>query len=376
MLEYGICINSEIKFYDNYDIESTGFLLNYRDKTYLISITHNEPINNFNIKGRYELIPLIRPVWNELIIFDGENIKNNNNNIFVFEKLVTSIPKNDILFMYNKSDCINLLVDSVESIKLYSFCPIPSITMIKCLVTTNSKKIIKSLSGSPVFDNKNNLVGIFSKVLKINNNFYVYVIPSYYLQKTFEKINNNNIYFIKYLGDINKINNYNIDIIDKTKNNYDIYHPSLKVKVKLDSYLVLEGDLDMNLKINDNEEINYIDSDYILRLDLNVELIKENNKYLINASLLNLIKRINNEDDLYILLLAYFELSWQNEKKKSYFILNKKEKGIKYDKINVKNINNNNKFNSIFNTIKNINNNNNMYIELIINKKSEYIHLS
>jgi hypothetical protein len=87
------------------------------------------------------------------------------------------------------------------------------------------------LSGSPVYINEK-VIGILSKINLVDN--IIYIIPIYLAIKTLEKYDNDNVYWMN-IKNIKKINAFNV------KDN-EIYHPTLKINIPLNTYFLLEGD--------------------------------------------------------------------------------------------------------------------------------------
>ena len=93
-------------------------------------------------------------------------------------------------------------------------------------------------SGKPIYDKNKNLVGIFAK--KEGN--FVYVIPTIYILKSIEKVDNSNSYS---LTDLNLIKKVNHSIVK----NKCIYYSNFKSTIYLETYLLLEGDKNKKVTI-------------------------------------------------------------------------------------------------------------------------------
>ena len=123
-----------------------------------------------------------------VIVFNTENLIINETNIL--KKMRIKLPPTNER-VYLNSDVI-LSIASMQSINLHHLPTNPSVLYIYANVLSGT--IIKSMSGSAIYDNNNRLVGILSKTHEINGHVFAVIIPAYYLYKTFSKLNNNAIY--------------------------------------------------------------------------------------------------------------------------------------------------------------------------------------
>ena len=144
-------------------------------------------------------------------------------------------------------------------------------------------------SGSPIYDEDKKLVGVISKIKKN----HIYVIPTIYICNSLDKKDNSNIYMISE-RDPKSIEKYII------KNN-NIYHPSLKTYIDKDTFLILEGDKNKQVVIN-NIKVEYINSNSCIN---NTNIIINENKISITTGLLNILKLISKE--LLLLIFKNFE---------------------------------------------------------------------
>ena len=282
-----------------------GFILNFSNHDYIISIHHNLPIDNI-YEGTNSLNILINSCWSETLILDNNLLDLSKYKINKYYQ--NKLPKpNDILEL-KKSEFdikINQSATMVYKLKVinYDFHPfdniqsdylIPYITVIFC--NDNIDNII-GLSGAPIFIN-HKLVGIFSKyncVTKIG-----YILPIYIIIKNLIKNNNNNIYTItEDYDNIIKINSYNI------KSNY-VYNSSLKINIPLTTYILIEGDENKYVNIRYKNKFQDIVDNTVIYLPTNkLDISNESSlitmnisniiNYKLNSRLLSLILKLNKQ---------------------------------------------------------------------------------
>lgn len=258
------------------------FIINHEKINYIVSVHHGLPINDY--KYNNNLLQLNnqgiqiykQPIWNELIIFKTENVIIDETNIF--KKLRIKLPSTNER-VYLNSDVI-LSIATTQSINLHHLPTNPSVIYIYANVISGT--IIKSMSGSAIYDNANRLVGILSKTHELNGQIFAVIIPAYYLYKSLIKINNNAIYNLDTNDEITKINNFNV------KNNM-VFHSSLSINMKLDCFYMLEGDDNYQININNGTLVNFRDIKSNLYINNNQSIEKIDDNYLINISLLKYI---------------------------------------------------------------------------------------
>ena len=258
------------------------FIINHEKINYIVSVHHGLPINDYKYNNNLlqlnnqEIQIYKQPIWNELIIFNTENIIIDETNIF--KKLRIKLPSINEHVHLN-SDVI-LSIATTQSINLHHLPTNPSVIYIYANVISGT--IIKSMSGSAIYDNANRLVGILSKIHEINGQIFAVIIPAYYLYKSLIKINNNAIYNLDTTDEITKINNFNV------KNNM-VFHSSLSINMKLDCFYMLEGDDNYQININNGTLVNFRDIKSNLYINNNQCIEKLDDNYLINISLLKYI---------------------------------------------------------------------------------------
>jgi len=258
------------------------FIINHEKMNYIVSVHHGLPFSDYTYNN-YELEIHKQPIWNELIIFNTENIINDNINIY--KKLRIKLPTINERVYINDSEII-LSIATSESINLHHLPTNPSVIYIYARVLSGT--IIKSMSGSAVYDNNNKLIGVLSKTRDLNGQKFALIIPAYYLYKTLTKINNNAIYNLDTSEELTKINNFNV------KNNM-VFHSSLSINMKLDCFYMLEGDDNYQININNGTLVNFRDIKSELYINNNHFIEKLNDDYLLNISLLKYFDMCFNE---------------------------------------------------------------------------------
>ena len=168
---------------------------------------------------------------------------------------------------------------------------IPFFPRIIYYILESTEEIIKEGdSGKPVYDINNNLVGIVCK--SFGNK--VFILPVIYLIKTLEKKDNKNLYYLEDGEKIKRINKYYLK-------DMKIYYPILNMKISMDVYCVLEGDINKREYIVIDKElvkkeysVYNIKKDTNIEIDINFRIDDKQCKYLVvNNVLLNYLKLIN-----------------------------------------------------------------------------------
>jgi hypothetical protein len=200
--------------------ESSFFTVSYDKKTFGISLHHDYPIESATFNGENIKIHIFSN-WNEIILYNIDGIKINKKTHF--NKFSLKIPSSNSVYFNHFNKDYNLKYSHIEylPLKMISSNPLLMYYVFKV------KKRVDIKSGDPIIDENNKLVGIFSK-LEGNN---LYVIPSVYILKTFEK--SNPYYLDTDITQITKINNYKI----KNKN---IFYRKIGIPIPVSAYLLLE----------------------------------------------------------------------------------------------------------------------------------------
>jgi hypothetical protein len=259
-------------------IETNTFLIKRNKSTFLISTHGFLPIKN-NIQFKDEKLKIcINSKWNELLILKSDNVITD---LRLFKKLKLKIPNNGS-YAFLKGDKVTI-EDKVFA--NYAFLPnYPQLVYIK--IKTNRPS--QYLSGTPLSDNTDSLVGVVS----FSDKNYVYCLPSYYITKTFEK--KNNILLPEIDDTITRINRHYV------KNNM-IYNPYLGLNIPLSAYLLLEADRQTEVSvIRDNEDVNIFDINFIeysgpTLIENSRKLIVRNKYYELSTVSLHLLKKYNPE---------------------------------------------------------------------------------
>ena len=298
------------------DIYIKGFILNYNNKKYIITLHQNLPINNVLLNNdnttNDTLNILINSCWNELLIL--EYIKTNFYREYnSYNKTQYKLPNiNDILYLNYNFVNYNL---NITEITFISFNNIDENMLLPFIIANiiNFNKNLIELIGLPVLLN-NKLIGIITKINNKNNN--IFILPVYIIIKTLLKKDNNNIYILNNYENIKKINS---NIIH---NNNIIYHNKLKYKIPLYTYFLLEGDFNKIINITLISDtitiIQNIFKKYMLKItnEMNI-IINEEKSYKITSRLLSLIRYYSKDN---ILLSELFEIINNNVDNDSIWI--------------------------------------------------------
>lgn len=285
---------TNIRPYD-LQLEAKGFYIRYKKNTYFITLNHGFSIKEMTI-NKEDICDYTNCLWNE-IVFCKKTCEKGQ---FVFSsflvKQIDSIGKffiNNTELKYIENEYLPLNMLPENPLNLYY----------KFEIIDINADIGEGLSGSAIYDNKKRLVGIFSKI----ENNYIYVIPTYYILKSLDKDDNNNIYTIN--KDIRNIKKIDFNLIKNNK----IYHNSLKINIPIDCFL--------NLELDKNKKLNIIEYGKNKIIKASIFKTKFNNsfEYTIND---NTIKCSSS-------FLRYLkEIHFDELKKNFKFILNKKKFNI------------------------------------------------
>ena len=262
-----------------------GFILNYMNKNYVITVHHNLPIDSVLHENSVEIVR--NSGWSEILICSTNEL--NLREYKINRSIKNTIPKNNETLIL-KSD-----IDYEMRTIGYDFLPFDNIHENLLIPYIKAKFItcvdrVQGLSGSPIFMN-NKLVGIFSKYNMQDQS--AYIIPIYLVIKNLEKVDFVNIYCSPTI-DINKINSYNV------KENM-IYHPTLKINVPVSTYFILEGDINCRFVIQSG--IDYRTYDSLPTMNIEMDIINKDDQYKINFRLLTLINKFNTSKEIIMQLL-------------------------------------------------------------------------
>jgi len=287
----------------NFNIVLSGFNFYYKGITYIVTVHHGLPINNSFLKEQ-KLTLIHNCIWNELLILSTESFSADNIN----KKHKYKIPNKEELYIKNKNNIITIMNKDPVFIQLHEIPTNPPTIYLNCDIISGD--VEESMSGSPVFDKNNYLVGILSKKNDLERS--VYIIPIYILIKTLIKKNNNAIFDIDYNDEIKKINGSPIK-------NCMILHKLLNISIPIPTYLMIEGDDDEEIKINKQIIVKYYNINDELHISNASNLIFKNNKYELSIRFLKLIKLYFSD-----IVPKIFEYIQQNYKYKMYIYINKK----------------------------------------------------
>jgi hypothetical protein len=268
-----------------------SFVLNYQKTNYIISVHHNLPIESvYNAFGQ-KLNIKVNSCWSEVLIIDTNDIVLTD--MIINYKIQNKIPKEGQKITINT--CKGRFQSIVIDHDIIPFDNFSGNLMIPYIRSKLNESIddLSGLSGSPVFiDDK--LIGIFSKFDTIDS--IAYIIPIYFVIKNIIKKDNTHIYGLTTEFKINKINSYNI------KDNL-IYHPTLKIKIPIDTFLMIECDAKKTFYINSSYTM--ISKPIKLNISNESYIVNKQLEYKINSRLLNLLKNFNVNEQSIICLLNH-----------------------------------------------------------------------
>jgi len=270
---------------------SSGFLFKYNGKIFLISVHHFKPIIDTFIGNTLEKKKLIHYkniLWNELQIFNCPEEKYISNT-----KIIKSYRSR---FNDEKSN-VNIYINNEKKTFIHNTYIIIYHTPIqKCIYNkilleeTYDETLIhkyKGLSGSPTFDDNDNLIGIFTKIEIIDNKIYGFILPTIYLIRSIEKKDNENLYYLNIENYNNlKIGKYDISL-DET-NKYQIYYQPINFKIPLEIFFSIEGDEDITCECKNTltQEAKKYEFNKYDNFDISLKIIKNNDTFKLNTGLI------------------------------------------------------------------------------------------
>ena len=269
---------------------SERFLFKYINQIYLISVHHFRPIIQTIIGSSDKTILRNKKniLWNELHVFNQPDEKYTLNT-----KIIKTFR---LRFNDNKSN-LNIYINNRKApfascgYNIIYHTPIQKSIYNKILLEENfTQEIIqkyKGLSGSPVFDDFDNLVGIFSKIKVIDDKLYGYVLPVIYLIKSLEKTDNENLYHLNIDSYDNlKIGKY--EVLQNDENIPKIYYHPINTKIPLDIFFSFEGDYDKNIMCKNlkNLQLKKYDFQKYDNFDISQNIIKKDDTFKLNTGLL------------------------------------------------------------------------------------------
>jgi hypothetical protein len=274
-----------------------SFVLNYKKINHLISVHHHLPIDTVSDAFDKKLKIKINSCWSEVLVMETDNIDLSKYSIY--SKFQNKLPKPGQAMFIKSND------QRYETTMFdYEFIPFDNINndwMIPYIRAKINQKIdnLSGLSGTPVFID-DTIIGVFSK-FDVRESL-AYIIPIYVIIKNLMKKDNTNIYGLPIDLKINKINSYNIT-------DGLIYHPTLKIKVPVNTFMMLEGDVNTKISVR-FDMTNIIISHMItkpIKLTISNEnyIVNKNLEYKLNPRLLNLIKNFNVNKQIIISLFNH-----------------------------------------------------------------------
>ena len=253
-----------------HSVRTRGFIYTRNKKNYVVTTHSFLPINRCITD---DLKFCISSNWNELLILKSKD-QTTKSNI----KLANKLPN---LGSIVSSPEIKAVVREICFFN-FGFLPnYPKTIYIKLKV----EKTNDIYPGTPFFDEQNRLVGISS----FTEDSYVYILPAYYLEKTFVKNNKLEIPDVD-----NKIVKINKNIVKGDT----IYNPYIGHTIPLSAYLVLESNRNLEFELEGKYEkiihknpncIEYKDKTLIPNKR---KILQKNNYYTLNCSLVHYLRLV------------------------------------------------------------------------------------
>ena len=296
-----------------FEIKTQGSIIYYQKRYYLITLHYGLPIKSIqdqinNITFTKDDFKLVQ--WNDLAYIDITLISKKyvTSNLFVFKQFVKkqiNVTSNYYFEDSFKNDFSGW--DNIVKYEMNEFFPInmipgnPSNMYYKMKLNKITHNL--NISGSPIYDSKNRLIGI----IYMQEDQYMYILPATYIIRTLDKKDNNTIYTFSNQDNIVKIGNNKV-----TKNKFSIqsiYSNKINTRVPLDCYFAFEGDIDIlctltlnnlldefsklsignPIKQNNIRKYNYSEFTNLL-IPNSFTIVIRDNKIQINSSLFHLMK--------------------------------------------------------------------------------------
>jgi len=307
--------------------KSNGFLFKYDNNNYIISVHHFLPIIKTQLDTTSEVIELKKFKninWNELAIYECPDTKfllntkivKNYRTRFIEKNTPIKIEINNRFENYISYDTTNFCINPLAKLRciyirfLIGVCKQPDFESV-------SNKF-KGLSGTPILDKENKLIGVFCKINIEKNStnkdddtfkIFGYILPSIYIIKSITKNNNESIFQIEADSYDNiKLGKYEIQK-DKT-NQYSIYYLPTNCKLPLDIYFSLDGDeaktiMSKNIKTLTSRSLKFIKYN---TFDLNMNLFKnDKSEYKLNIGFMSILLKTGHKNLASSIVHKYFE---------------------------------------------------------------------
>lgn len=302
-----------------------GFLFRYDGNSYIISVHHFMSIKKtyLNIEGNLiELKKAINICWNELNIFEAPRPDKSNliiskfyNNQISIKSCKTRFPnfKSSIKMEINNKFEQYALIDYEYIKDEYSELESIYLKFYICK-EEDGYKGFPGLSGSPIYSNDNNLIGVFCSINIQKNKVFGLFLPTVYIVKSLQRKDNEHIYNLDTKYDVDlKIGNFEIQknvqsLHNHERNDYVIYHFTTNFKLKINAFLNLEGDENKSVLIKNNttQEIVSINYEKYNSFDININVMKnDENKFKINNGFVTLLSKNGYNEKLHEMHAKY-----------------------------------------------------------------------
>ena len=283
-----------------------GFYYKYDDEYYFVTLNHNLPIQDHIILNEKKIPIFKNCVWNEIVV---TKIKPKNNKKFVFyQGGKKQILENKRYYFGENKEFMKYEGESFLEINMIPNNPKNLYYKFKC------KSFDPDIgeSGTPILDDQDNIIGIFSKY-DIKRKI-AYVIPYLYIEKSITK--QNKIFSVDYeISKIRKIYRYKVI-------NSKIYYQPLNKYILLSTYFLLEGRIKKQIIVEkDNCVITKLNYKTIINDSCNNNIVKKDTKnhILITSGLLLLLKYLDNYK-LLREIMSNNRFEYEHNEKKYLFI--------------------------------------------------------
>ncbi len=279
------------------NIDVKGVLLNFNSKTFIVSVHNGYPIDKVMINDKI-FDDFIICAWCDLILIPYHH---SDNKMFIFKEFVKKQMEPEDKYF---TDNIRLKYISNTLIQIGHIADNP-IIMYNCLKYNENMDHINP--GSPIYNEKNKLAGIVSKVINNNNQSDIYCVPVNYILKALSKKDNTKIYTLgEDIDYIDKINNYKI-ICNK------IYCNLHKIYIPVDTYIAVHGDNSTYISIVFNNGRCKRVSLYEINNNLsNNNLLIKNNQLLLSYGLITLLYVLEEYEIIKKIGYKTNNLTWNN----------------------------------------------------------------
>jgi len=261
-------------------ITTNGFFYTRNKKNYFVSIHSFLPVE----KCMNDSLSLsFQCNWNELMI-----LKDKNNTQKYNVKFSNKLPHLGSILTNDST------IGTVREICFFNFAFLPNYPK-TIYIKLKVENINNIFPGTPFYDDQMRLTGVVSFI----ENSYIFLLPSYYIEKTFKKKNRLEVFDID--DEVLKINK---NIVKKNM----IYNPYIGYNIPISTYMVLESNRKLEFELQGKYEKKIHKNPKVVEYKHNKlipskrKIISKNNYYKVNAGILHYIRMINPDDSKNLIL--------------------------------------------------------------------------